>query len=469
MVMGELTQRTELLVIGGGPGGYAAALRAAELGLEVTLVDARGKPGGVCLYSGCIPSKVYLHLTRLIDEARRAAAMGVRFDPPQIDLPALRGWKRSVIDDLALRLRKSLEGSGIQLLRGRAEFESATRVRLRDAEISRIAFKQCIIATGARQGRLAGVPEKPSPRLITPSEALALNRIPPRLLVIGAGATGLELGTIYAVLGSRVVLVEQREGLLPEADRDLTQPLEGRLAELFEALHFNCTAVAAHEDEDGVKVAFGGSGPAPQGTFDQVVMAVGRHPDSGGLGLERTGVRLDENGFIMVDDRQRTHDERIYAAGDVAGGPLLAHKAIRQGRVAAEVIAGRPSGFDVRALSQVIYTDPPIAWCGLTETQARTEGHSVRIRRFDWTGSERAATLGLNQGLTKIVVHRESGRILGIGICGRNAEEMIAEGALAVEMGALAEDLALTLHPYPTLSETQAAAAERIAVKPTSG
>ena len=460
MVMGELTQHTELLVIGAGPGGYAAALRAAELGMEVTVVDAFGRPGGTCLFSGCIPSKILLYLSNLIGDVQRAASMGVRFDPPQIDLAAVRDWKRSVVESLAQRLHKAVEGRGIQLLRGRAEFENSTRVRLHDAELSRISFKHCIVATGTRPARLDGIPERTSGRLLTPGGALTLSRVPPDLLIIGAGATGLELGTIYAGLGSRVVLVERREGLLPDVDRDLTLPLAQRLATLFSELHFNCTALSVQEDEEGLRVTFEGAGPDPGRKYDQVLMAVGRIPSSNGLGLEHTGVRRDEHGFIAVDDRQCTGDDRIYAVGDVTGGPLLAHKAIRQGRVAAEAIAGQSSGFDVRALPSVIYTDPQIAWCGLSEMQARREKRSVRIRRFDWAASERAATLGLQQGLTKIVADPQSGRILGVGLCGRNAEDMIAEGALAVEMGALAEDLALTLHPYPTLSETEAAAAE---------
>jgi dihydrolipoamide dehydrogenase len=456
MVMGELTQHTELLVIGAGPGGYAAALRAAELGLEVTLVDPSGRAGGVCLFSGCIPSKALLHLTSLIGDAQGAAAMGVRFAPPQIDLEAMRGWKRDVVDSLARRLHKAIAAGGIQLLRGRAEFESSERVRLHGGDVSRMTFNHCIVAVGTRAAHMADTPATASGHILTASRALALAQVPSSVLVIGAGATGLELGTIYAALGSRVVLLEQREGLLPDVDRDLTAPLERRLSTLLAEMHFNCTAVALREVDTGVQVTFEGQGPDPARTYDQVLMAVGRNANSNNLGLEHTGVLLDKRGYILVDDRQRTHDARIYAVGDVTGGLLLAHKAIRQGKVAAEVIAGRPSDFDVRAVPAVIYTDPQIAWCGLTEGQARQQKRSVRIRRFEWAGSERAATLGLVDGLTKIVADPESGRILGVGVCGRHAENLIAEGALAVEMGALTEDLALTLHPYPTLSETEA-------------
>jgi dihydrolipoamide dehydrogenase len=460
MVMGELTQRTELLVIGSGPGGYAAAVRAAELGLEVTLVDASGRPGGVCLFSGCIPSKILLHLTSLIGDAERAAAMGVRFARPQIELEAMRSWKRQVIETLVRGMAQMIERRGIQLLHGRARFEKSGTVRLQGADISRIAFKHCIVATGSQSVRMTGMPATASGRILNPAGALALAQVPSSLLVIGAGATGLELGTIYAGLGSRVVLVEQRARILPNVEHDLTAPLERRLAGLFDEIYVNCKAVDLQDGEQGVQATFEGPGPDRAPTYDQVLVAVGRTPDSDNLGLEHTGVQLDARGFILVDDRQQTHDERICAVGDVTGGLLLAHKAMRQGKVAAETIAGRPSGFDVQAVPTVIYTDPQIAWCGLDETQARQEKRSVHIRRFDWAQSDRAATLGFADGLTKLVADPQSGRILGVGVCGRHAEDLIAEGALAVEMGALVEDLALTLHPYPTLSETQATAAD---------
>lgn len=458
MVMGELEQEAELLVIGAGPGGYAAAFRAADLGLDVTMVDISPRPGGVCLFRGCIPSKTLLFLSELMDDARRAGEMGVTFPTPRIDIPALNGWKHRVIDRLADGLVSLSERRGVQLLTGRVEFESADRVRVHECEVSHIRFKHAIIATGSHPIALPGHPFKKGSRIRNSTGTLELDAIPERLLVIGGGYIGLELGSFYAALGSRVTLVEQGGRLLPGVDPDLVAPLARRLEKNFERILFNTRVAALNETPEAVTAEFDGN-PAGD-TFDRVLVAIGRKPNTSGLGLENTGVTLDERGFIRVDDRQRTDDSRIYAIGDVVGGIMLAHKATREGKVAAEVIAGQPSAFDVRAMPAVVYTEPQIAWCGLTETEAQAAGRPVDVRRFPWKFSGRALTMGAAEGQTKIIADTETGRVLGVGVTGRNAEGLIAEGVLAVEMGALVEDVALSVHPHPTLSETEGEAAE---------
>ncbi len=460
MVMGELTQKTDLLVIGAGPAGYAAAFRAADLGMEVALVDTAPRPGGVCLFHGCIPSKTFLSLAQLITDASRAGSMGIRFSGPQIDLPALRAWKKQVVDSLADGLVSLADKRGVQLIRGRAEFESSEQVRLHDSDIRRISFSRCILASGSRPTPFPDLPFKPGSRIMNSSGALSLSRIPESLLILGAGYTGLELGTVYATLGSRVELVEMTGGLLPGVDRDLVEPLQRRLTHLFHAIYVNTRVTALRENDHGVEVDFSGEYHESAKRFDQVLVAVGRQPNSRGIGIEKTHVQLDDHGFVMVDDRMRTADQRIFAVGDVTGGLLLAHKAGREGKVAAEVIAGLPAAFDARAIPAVVYTDPQIAWCGLSETQAQREKRAVRIQRFPWKYSGRALSMGAPEGLTKIMADASTGRILGVGIVGRHAGELIAEAVLAVEMGALVDDLALSIHPHPTLSETEAEAAE---------
>jgi dihydrolipoamide dehydrogenase len=464
MVMGELTQEADLLVIGSGPGGYAAAFRAADHGLDVTLVDTATRPGGVCLYTGCIPSKTFLFLAELIFDAARAKAMGVSFGAPQIDLPGLRRWKAEVVEKMAAGLANLCRSRGIQVLSGRAEFESSESVRLHDAEVSRIRFRHAVIATGSRPIPFAGSDFKPGGRIMSSTGALALADVPASLLILGGGYVGLELGTVYAAFGSRVSLVELQDRLLPGADPDLVAPLSRRLEAIFAEIRLSTRVTGLVEDERGVAVQFERSGEpsgvASEQRFERVLVAIGRTPATEGLGLERTAVALDERGFIQVDERQRTADPRIFAVGDVVGGMMLAHKASYEGKVAADVIAGKAAAFDARAVPAVVYTDPQIAWCGLTEEQARRENIPVSVQRFPWKFSGRAATMGAAEGLTKILADPESGRILGVGIAGRDTEGLIAEGVLAVEMGALAEDVASIIHPHPTLSETEAEAAE---------
>jgi dihydrolipoamide dehydrogenase len=460
MVMGELTQEAEVLVVGSGPGGYAAAFRAADLGLDVTMVDPGDRPGGVCLYKGCIPSKTFLYLAELIFDAAKAGSMGIAFDKPRIDLAAVRAWKGTVIDQMANGLVSLNNRRGVQLIKGRVTFESADTVRVHDSEISHIKFRHAILATGSQPISFPGTAFKNGGRIMSSTGALALADVPDRLLIIGGGYIGLELGSVYAALGSRVSLVELEDGLLAGVDRDLVKPLHRKLEKIFESIHLKTRVVAMEENEKEVAVTLEGDVEEPQQTFDRVLVAIGRKPNSDNIGLENTKVELDEKGFVKVDDRQRTADERIFAVGDVVGGMMLAHKATREGKVAAEVIAGEPSAFDVRAIPAVVYTDPQIAWCGITEEQANREQRSVKVQRFPWKFSGRATTMGAPEGLTKIIVDPETGRIIGVGIAGRDTEGLISEGVLAIEMGALAEDMALSIHPHPTLSETEGEAAE---------
>lgn len=460
MVMGELTQEAEVLVVGSGPGGYAAAFRAADLGLDVTMVDPAARPGGVCLFSGCIPSKTFLYLSELIFDAAKAGPMGVTFDKPRIDLEGLRAWKGKVIDQMANGLVSLNDRRGVQLLKGRVAFESSDTARIHGADVSHIKFRHAILASGSRPIPFPGSAFNPGGRIMSSSGALALADVPEKLLVVGGGYVGLELGTVYAALGSKVRLVELADRLLAGVDRDLVEPLHRRLNTIFDGIHLKTKVASMNENETGVDVVLEGEVDKPQQTFDRVLVAIGRSPVTNDIGLENTGVELDAQGFVIVDDRQRTTDERIFAVGDVVGGMMLAHKATREGKVAAEVIAGKPSAFDVRAIPAVVYTDPQIAWCGLTEEQARDENRNITVQRFPWKFSGRATTMGAPEGLTKIIVDPDSGRILGVGITGRDTEGLISEGVLAIEMGALAEDMALSIHPHPTLSETEGEAAE---------
>lgn len=460
MVMGELTQEVEVLVIGAGPGGYAAAFRAADLGLDVTMVDLGPRPGGECLFRGCIPSKTLLYMAEIMHDAKRSSAMGVTFGDPQIDLEALRAWKNKVIDGLTAGLVTLSEKRAVQLLQGRAVFEGSDRVRIQDSEVSRINFRHAILATGSSPTPFPGITYKPGGRIMDSEGALDLADIPESLLVLGGGYIALELGSVYASLGTRVTLAVRSDRILRGADQDLAAPLIRRIEDMFDSVRLNSLPSGMEEGKDDVEVFWGQKADKKQERFERVLTAIGRQPNTGELGLENTKVKINERGFVEVDEKQRTADERIFAIGDLAGGPMLAHKAFREGKVAAEVIAGEPSAFDVRAIPAVVYTDPQVAWCGLTEEQARKEKRPVKVERFPWKFSSRAMTMGAGEGLTKMIVDAETGRILGLGIVGRHTEGMISEGALAIEMGALAEDLALTIHPHPSLSETVGEAAD---------
>ncbi len=460
MVVGEFTQETDLLVIGAGPGGYAAAFRAADLGMDVMLVDIAERPGGVCLYRGCIPSKTYLHLAEVIHDARRSVEMGVTFGEPRVDIAALRAWKQKVIDRMAAGLVTLTDKRGIQYLQGRAVFEDDRHVRIKGREALRVKFGHAIIATGSRATALPGTPFGLEGRIMSSTGALNLPDIPQDLLVVGGGYVGLELGMVYAALGSRITLIELGDRLLPGVDRDLVAPLAKRLQTVFAAQHFNTRVgrIAAAGNQVAVNLEHEG-GITPL-TVGRVLVAIGRQPNSGALGLENTGVRLDASGHVTVDAHQRTSVAHIYAIGDIVGGVMLAHKAMVEGKIAAEVIAGQAAALDVRAIPAVVYTDPQIAWAGLSEEDARRQGVEVAVKRFPWKFSGRAATTGTPQGLTKMIVDPGTQRVLGVGIAGRGAEGLIAEGVLAIEMGALAEDVALSIHAHPTLAETEGETAE---------
>lgn len=456
--MGEVTHETELLVIGAGPGGYSAAFRAADLGMEVTLVDLEQRPGGECLFRGCIPSKTLLSLAELLHDTRRSGPMGITFEKPRMDLGKIRAWKNQVIDKLTNGLLTLSKRRRIHLIQGRATFEGSDLVRISDPEETRFRFRHCILATGSRSQSFRGISFEKGSRIMDSSGALELADIPESLLIIGGGYIALEMGTVYSALGSQVTLAVRGDRLLRGADADLVDVLVSRLKETFQAILFKTSVKGLQEVGTGVDVTFDGS-EASEKRFDRVLVAVGRKSNTEELGLEKTGVTLNEKGFVIVDEKRRTEDERIYAIGDIAGEPLLAHKAFREGKVAAESIKGQPSVFDVKAIPAVVYTDPQIAWCGLTEEQARKENLDVRIERYPWKYSSRATTMGASDGVTKIILDPE-GRIMGVGIAGRNTEGMISEGVLAIEMGAVAGDLGLMIHPHPTLSETVGEAAE---------
>ena len=458
MVMGDLVREVDVVVIGGGPGGYSAAFRCAELGLETVVVDAGKRLGGACLFEGCIPSKALLHVAAVLGEAERAKEFGVDFGEPRISLDPLRKWKTErVIGKLARGLASVARGKNVEVVGGRAVFEDGRSLRVQGDEPQTIRFKHAIVATGSRPTPLPGL-ELTSERILDSTAALELPEIPTRLLVIGGGYIGLELGQVYAALGSQVTLVEMTDGLLPGVDRDLVQPLARRCEKMFASIRLGTRVADLREVGDSVQARVG----EDTATFDRVLVAVGRRPETAGMGLETTRARLTERGFIEVDERGRTADPHVWAVGDATGEPMLAHRAMRQGKVVAEAIAGRAVAFDNVVVPAVVFTDPEIAWCGLTETAAAAAGRTVKVARFAWAASGRAATLGRSDGVTKLLVDPDTGRVLGVGLVGPGAGELIAEGALAVETALLAEDLALTIHTHPTLSETLMEAAETL-------
>ncbi|GAB4546437.1 MAG: dihydrolipoyl dehydrogenase [Anaerolineae bacterium] len=460
-MMSDKTNSTQVAVIGGGPGGYAAAFLAADLGLQVSLVDLEARPGGVCLYRGCIPSKSLLHAARVLAEAREAADWGIEFAAPKIDIQKLRAWKEGVVQQLTGGLGQLVKQRKIHYIQGRASFVDASTIKIEkaDGDQETMTFEHAIVATGSRPAVLPNLPPD-SGRILDSTDALELSDIPKTLLVIGGGYIGLELGTVYAALGSQVSVVEMLPGLMPGADRDLVRVLSKRLETLFHSIMLNTTVASMEEVKDGIRVRLQGDVEEPEQVFEKVLVSVGRKPNSAGLGLENTNVEIDSRGFIQVDGQRRTAEPGIYAIGDVAGEPMLAHKATHEGRIAAEAIAGHKVAYEPQAIPAVVFTDPEVAWCGLTETQAREEGRSIQVARFPWAASGRAMTLGRTDGLTKLIIDPETERVLGVGIVGVGAGELIGEGVLAIEMAALASDVSLSIHPHPTLSETVMESAE---------
>jgi dihydrolipoamide dehydrogenase len=453
---------TQLVVIGAGPGGYAAAFYAADRGMKVALVDPEKNPGGVCAYRGCIPSKALLHVADVITESAHAADFGVEFSKPTIDLDKLRDFKNKVVAQLTSGAGQIRNMRKIQHVQGTASFRDARMLDIEkvDGTKDTLTFEHCIIATGSRPTTIPGL-SMDSPRVMDSTGALELPDIPASLLVVGGGYIGLELGSVYAALGSRVTVVEMTGGLLPGADRDLVNILVKRIQAICEAVWLNTKVMAMKQVKDGIAVTFEGEGKTGDQTFDRVLVSIGRRPNSAILGLEKTRVQIDTRGFIVVDESRRTGEPTIYAIGDVAGEPMLAHKASHEGRAAVDAIAGdRNVAFEPAAIPAVVFTDPEIAWAGLTETEAEKMGRKVSVAKFPWSASGRAISLGRTDGLTKLIIDPETERVLGVGICGLGAGELISEGVLAIEMGATAKDVALTIHPHPTLSETVMEAAE---------
>jgi dihydrolipoyl dehydrogenase len=451
-----------IAVVGGGPGGYAAAFLAADLGMKVTLIDPEVNPGGVCLYRGCIPSKALLHVAKLIEESHQAKNWGIEFADPKIDLARLRSWKESVVKKLTGGLGQLSKQRSVKYVQGRASFENSNTLRVAKGNGGEesLSFDRIIIATGSRPAVVPSL-KIDSPRMMDSTGALDLQDIPKSLLVVGGGYIGLELGSVYAALGTRVTVVEMLSGLLPGADRDLVLPLHKRLEKAFESILLNTTVKSLKEEKNGIRATFEGKDvKEKEKVFDRVLVSVGRKPNSEISGLDKTRVQVNPRGFIQVNNQLQTDDPSIFAIGDVVGEPMLAHKASHEGRTAVEVIAGHKYTFEPNAIPAVVFTDPEVAWAGLTETQAQAEGRQIKVAKFPWGASGRAVTIDRTEGMTKMLIDPETERVLGVGIVGPGAGELIAEGVLAIEMAALAGDLELTIHPHPTLSETVMEAAE---------
>jgi len=452
-------ESTQLAVLGGGPGGYAAAFYAADLGMQVALVDMEKNPGGVCLYRGCIPSKALLHVAKVIDESRHASAWGVTFAEPKIDLDKLRAFKQAVVDKLTSGVGQVGRMRKVKFIQGRATLTGPTSMTIAGANgETELQFEHCILATGSSPTRIPAL-ALDNPRMMDSTSALDLPDVPKSLLVVGGGYIGLELGTVYATLGSRVSVVEMTDGLLPGADRDLVAVLQKRVEKLFAAVMVNTKVVKLADDKSGIKVTLEGSASGEQ-TFDRVLVAIGRRPNSKIPGLDKTAVKIDARGFIEHDGQRRTAEPTIFAIGDVAGEPMLAHKASHEARIAVEAIQGHKAVFEPLAIPAVVFTDPEIAWTGLTEAQALAEGRDIEVAKFPWGALSRAITIDRPEGLTKLVLDSKTGRVLGVGIAGSGAGELIGEATLAIEMGVTAEDMKLTIHAHPTLSEGLMEAAE---------
>ena len=451
--------RADVLVLGGGPGGYTAAFRAADLGRSVVLVERYPVLGGVCLHVGCIPSKALLHVAEVLTSARHLAEAGVELGAPKLDLAKLRAHKDGVVARLAGGLAKLAQTRGVRVVTGAGAFSGPKRMTVEtpDGPVA-IDFERAIVAAGSRAIELPGFPEEP--RILDSTSALALADVPPRLLVVGGGIVGLELATVYAALGAEVTIVEALDRLLPGPDADLVRPLERTLAPRCAGIHLGTKVASVDPRADGVHVRFESEKPPARDVFDRVLVAVGRRPNGDRIGADAAGLHVDARGFVPVDARMATNLPHVFAIGDVARGPLLAHKAMHEGKAAAEAACDQKVAFDARAIPAVAYTDPEVAWVGLTESEARASGRAVDVARFPWSASGRALGMGRGEGMTKLVYASDTKRVLGAGIVGPHAGDLISECTLAIELGADVEDVALTIHPHPTLSETIGLAAE---------
>ncbi|MCH8083191.1 MAG: dihydrolipoyl dehydrogenase [Myxococcales bacterium] len=447
-------RHAEIVVIGGGPGGYTAAFRAADLGKQVVLIERYEKLGGVCLNVGCIPSKALLHIAEVVSEVRELHDRGVDFGEPSFDLDRMRAFKDRVVGDLTQGLSGLAKRRKISVLRGHGRFSAADQVSVETGEgTTTVSFDDCIIAAGSQAVELSGIPND-DPRVMDSTAALLLEEIPDRLLVIGGGIIGLEMAAVYDALGSKITLVELTDELIPGCDRDLVKPLQSRIAKRYERILLGTKVTRIKAQQDGLEVSFEGGDAPESDRFDRVLVAVGRRPNGHAIDARKAGVAVDDRGFIAVDSQMRTNAPHIYAIGDIVGEPMLAHKATHEGKTAAEVIAGLPAAFDPKAIPSVAYTDPEVAWMGLSEAEAQAKGIRFEKVSFPWLASGRAQGIGRSEGVTKLIFDAEDRRLLGAGIVGRNAGELIAEAVLALELGADAEDLALTIHAHPTLSET---------------
>ena len=458
--MSKIDIHTKVLVLGAGPGGYSAAFRSADLGMDTVLVERYSTLGGVCLNVGCIPSKALLHTAEVINEVAELEVMGVRYTQPKIDLDKMRIGKDKVVAKLTGGLAALAKQRKVQVVNGVGQFESPRTLTVQtDDGLKRIEFEQCIIAAGSRPVQIPGFPND-DPRLMDSTGALALEDIPKRMLIIGGGIIGLEMATVYATLGAKVDIVELQDGLIPGCDRDLVRPLQKRLSKQVENIWLKTKVSDIQALKSGLKVTFDGDkAPEPQ-AYDRVLVSVGRVPNGKLIGAENAGISVDERGFIAVDQHMRTNVPNIYAIGDIVGNPMLAHKAVHEGHVAAEVIAGHKALFDPMTIPSVAYTDPEVAWMGLTETEANEKGIEIEKGVFPWAASGRALGIHREEGMTKLIFDAKTKRLLGAGIVGRNAGELIGETVLGLEMGADAEDIALTIHPHPTLNESIGMAAE---------
>jgi len=456
------TSNLKIAVVGAGPGGYAAAFLAADLGMNVTLIDPEVNPGGVCLYRGCIPSKALLHVAKLIEESHQAKDWGIEFAAPKIDLNRLRSFKENVVKKLTGGLGVLSKQRKVHYVQGRAAFQNSTTLSVMKADGSQesLSFDRIIVATGSRSAVILTMTLETA-RMMDSTGALDLPDTPGSLLVVGGGYIGLELGSVYAALGTRVTVVEMLPGLLPGADRDLVLPLHKRLEKMFASILLNTTMAEVKEEVNEIHATLKAQdGTTQEKVFDRVLISVGRKPNSEIPGLEKTQVHVGPKGFIEVNKQLQTDDPSVYAIGDVVGEPMLAHKASHEGRVAVEAIAGHKVAFEPNAIPAVVFTDPEVAWCGLTETQAQNQNREIKVAKFPWAASGRAITLDRPEGMTKLILDPHTERVLGVGIVGAGAGELIAEGVLAIEMAALAKDVALTIHPHPTLSETVMESAE---------